>query len=98
MSETLLVRLTRLEERFLAASHALPLQAAEYERRLDALNHENARVAKVTEHTVSRELFDAKQDEMLLWRTTMSSQMAWYAGAATVVGALIGVFVTWATH
>lgn len=40
---------------------ALKLQAGEYQRRLDALNGEAKRIAKIQEQSVSRELFDEAQ-------------------------------------
>ena len=38
----------------------LALQAKEYERRLEGLNHENARIITAANLSVSRELFDAR--------------------------------------
>jgi len=52
-----LERLT--EERFQDAEQALKIQAAEYERRLEALNNEAARINQAAARSVSRELFDA---------------------------------------
>ena len=51
-------RLARLEERQAAVRDALTLQAAEYERRLQTLNHENERIASVLNGSVSQERFE----------------------------------------
>jgi predicted RNase H-like nuclease (RuvC/YqgF family) len=40
---------------------ALKLQAVEYERRLDTLNNENGRIAKVLENSIPRETFEQYQ-------------------------------------
>ena len=51
-------RLARLEERQDVVKEALTLQAAEYERRLQTLNHENERIASVLAGSVSQERFE----------------------------------------
>jgi hypothetical protein len=51
-------RIVRLEERQQAVREALVLQAREYERRLEALNGENARILRVQSSSVTAEKFD----------------------------------------
>jgi hypothetical protein len=47
---------------------ALIMQAAEYERRLDALNHEAARINAANAQNVSREVYDADRRGDIDWR------------------------------
>lgn len=47
------------EQGTLFAKEALELQATEYERRLDALNGEAGRLAKVLDQSVPREVYEA---------------------------------------
>lgn len=51
-------KVVELQARNEGKEEALRLQAAEYERRLQALNNENARVAAVLAHSVSQDRFD----------------------------------------
>lgn len=51
-------RIVRLEERQKADRQARKLQAVEYERRLEALNHENARILANAAIYLPREVFD----------------------------------------
>ena len=50
---------------------ALKLQAAEYERRLDNLNHEHARIAATQITYVSREIWDRAEKEDRDWKNKM---------------------------
>lgn len=52
------VRLAKLTERISGIIVATKLQANEYERRLEDLNHEAARILAVADRTVSSEKFD----------------------------------------
>lgn len=49
------------DERHKTQIKALTLQAKEYERRLDALNHENARIIAIQAKSVSTEVYEAQQ-------------------------------------
>jgi hypothetical protein len=53
-----------INERSQAAEQARMIQAVEYERRLDSLNNEAARINKSQEMSVSRDKFDGKLDEV----------------------------------
>jgi len=52
------VRIARLEERVDGMRQALKLQAAEYSRRLDTLNHEAERIRQAQAVSVTAEKFD----------------------------------------
>ena len=43
----------------------LVLQAHEYERRLEALNHENERIVEILKQSIPREIFDRSTESML---------------------------------
>jgi len=51
------------------ASEALKLQAREYERRLESLNGEQARIAKTQETYISREIWERFVDEDRQWKS-----------------------------
>lgn len=66
------LRVRELEVRAEERAHAVGLQAVEYERRLEILNHENARVTDVLAHSVAQDRFDdyvrterARSDEFM---------------------------------
>jgi len=52
-----------------ARAIALELQAKEYERRLEGLNGEQARIAKTQETYISREIWERYLDEDRRWKT-----------------------------
>lgn len=75
---------------------ALKLQAAEYERRLDILNHEHERTVAILSTTVSRERFDQyisdelktdklREDKTNAHFSRIDRQLAVYAGAILVI-------------
>ncbi len=51
------------EEKFAGAADALRIQAKEYERRLDALNGEAARLREIQSTYLPKEIYEAKQKE-----------------------------------
>lgn len=53
-----------IELKFDLLDTALKLQAKEYERRLEELNHEAARLKSSQSISVSREFFDAKHEDI----------------------------------
>ena len=57
------------------AGGALKLQAKEYERRLEALNHENARILSAQETYLRIDNFDAAHKELLLHVDTMAREL-----------------------
>jgi hypothetical protein len=52
------VRLARLEEQFVAAQKAVKLQADEYERRLNILNHAHEQIQQIVGETISTQRFE----------------------------------------
>ena len=65
-----------IETRLDAADHALGLQAREVERRLDGLNHEQARLAADRAFFVPRETFEGFARETRGWRDRVEQYMA----------------------
>ena len=53
-----------LDERLNSTQKALKLQAKEYERRLEVLNHENERIAEILKQSIPREIFDRSLESM----------------------------------
>ena len=70
----------------LAEAGALKIQAIEYERRLDALNGEQARIAKSQSTYVSRELWDA-------FKTQVDTFMAAHTGRTQMLTIMFAVVV-----
>jgi hypothetical protein len=74
--EVLIAAESRRRDELRAADHAaLALQAAEYERRLIALNGEHARIAKSQETYVSRELWERAQADAQQWRAAVAKDL-----------------------
>jgi len=65
-----------IDHRLASAERALALQAVEYERRLDELNHAHARALSVQEKTLPREIFEVFLAEYQTFRRSVESQMA----------------------
>ncbi len=72
----------RIDERLCAQSKALSLQAREYERRLEQLNHEQARLAADRERFMPREIADQRQKDYEDWRASIDKTLATGAGAS----------------
>jgi hypothetical protein len=70
------------QERESAAKSALDLQAREYERRLDTLNHAHEDARRAQADTVPREMFEAFKAENQKWQTTVTEALAEARGAA----------------
>jgi len=62
---------------------ALQLQRIEYERRLDLLNHEQARLAADRERFLPRELYDANNRDQRQWRDSVNTWIAANQGKST---------------
>lgn len=88
-----LVAIARLEEQRRSEKFARKLQRREMERRLEALNHEAARIKEAADHSVSRELFDAKLSEVGRWQGAVSARMAAWAGGGAVLAFLLNRFL-----
>ena len=83
--QELFVEIAVLKERLLGNDRALDLQATEYERRLDVLNHSHAEAKRVLDTYVTREIYEkdyASFDDRIkfveLWRSSL------LGGSATV--------------
>lgn len=88
------LEIARAAERARSEKFARKLQRRETERRLEGLNHEAARIKEAANASVSRELFDAKQNELRRWQDTINTRMATWAGA----GAVLAFFLSWFLH
>jgi len=77
-----------------AQKEALRLQAKEYERRLEMLNGEQARIAQIQMSSISRELYenDRKNDEVL--RTEVRRFMAEFKGGHDTLTAVIATAIS----
>lgn len=76
LKEHLELKFKSLEALRAAEARALILQAEEYERRLDALNGEQARIAANQSASVSRELWESTQREDRDWKRRVEGQVA----------------------
>lgn len=85
-------RIVREHER--STQQALEVAAKEYERRLDALNHEYSRIREIQVSCVSREVYDMRHDE--LERRLASIEKLVYVGVGGVV--LLGTMIQVALH
>ena len=76
-----------------ATDRALDLQAREYERRLDLLNHSHTRLDKIMQQTVPRETFDLYCRHTAEWREGVNRQLDEQRGASVRQSWLIGTIV-----
>ena len=53
-----------IEERLSSMDKAMILQAKEYERRLEVLNHENERIDEVLKQSIPREIFEREKESL----------------------------------
>jgi hypothetical protein len=70
-----------MDLRFDAISKALELQAAEYERRLGVLNHENERIGQIQAQGVSNEKFDGHVKAYEEWKRNVDGVLSLAEGA-----------------
>ena len=93
----------RLDERQRIHDNALTLQAREYERRLEGLNHEHARLASDRERYTTREKFEDHLHTFDTWKAQVNTAIATASGKAAglslawavflAVGGVLGGFV-----
>lgn len=91
--ERLIAHEAQLRQTELAArDHALAIQAAEYERRLDSLNHAHARSLEERTHTLPREIFEQfRQGEFFVLRKLVDDLIAERRGLRGGWGYAVGV-------
>lgn len=70
---------------------ALKLQAAEYERRLDVLNHSHQRADRVQTTYLPREVFDRFETQSMAWRRVVDEFMATSKGKSAMIVAIGGI-------
>lgn len=88
------VKIAVLEERVRGLDKALLLQASEYERRLDELNHAHAQQVERNAQYVSRELWDSRNKEVDDWRRAVDNRLSRNVGIAIGVSAVAGLAVS----
>lgn len=81
--QELTVKIAVLEERIRGREEALQLQASEYERRLDDLNHEHDKNKERNAEFVRREQYDATLNSLTVWRRTVDDWIAEARGSRT---------------
>jgi chromosome segregation ATPase len=76
-------RLTRVEKDIEAATKALELQAREYNRRLEELNHAHAKHEQFVARFPSNEKFEGYVQKMDLWQNQINQTLAELKGSDT---------------
>ena len=76
LREYIEARLKGMEDLRAQEARQLVLQAAEYERRLTALNGEQSRIAANQALSVSREIWDSSQREDRAWKSRIEASIA----------------------
>lgn len=91
-----------LDLRLAAAEKALHLQAEEYSRRLDALNHEADRLRLMQSTYVPREVWDAEHRRLLSSIEALNSfrdaSIGRYSIIVIFVSTVVSLFVGFAVH
>jgi hypothetical protein len=81
--ETHVAMLDRLlQERVAALDRATELQACEYARRLDELNHAHAQALQDRGHFLAREVWEAYISQLESWRASVTTELALTRGKA----------------
>lgn len=89
--DCLQTRIAVLEERDRNRDRALALQAAEYERRLQDLNHAHARATEKNAEYLPREIFEASVKENLEWRRGVDNKLSSASGSRTAFLAVLSL-------
>lgn len=74
----------------------LERQAAEYERRLDELNHSHARSIEAQQHTVSRDVYDVQHQLLSSQVDKLYAQVGVWKGIVVFLGVPGVVALLWA--
>lgn len=97
----------RIDERFVSRDKSLALQAGEYQRRLEALNHEQARLAADRERFMPREVSEARHNQAAERISLLSARLdkleggkaslsnAWTVLVAILMAALAAIGFFW---
>ena len=64
------------EQQAKALERALELQAKEYDRRLEDLNHAHARALSAEAHTVQQAVYDATMEDLDVWKASVKEDIA----------------------
>jgi hypothetical protein len=71
----IIVEITKLRSEVVQIREARDKQALEYERRLEALNHENARVQSAQDTFLPRETYEAASEGLRLYREGTATKL-----------------------
>jgi hypothetical protein len=96
IDKSLAVLAERVERKFEALEGAIRLQASEYERRLELLNHEAAQLKSMQETYLQKSLYQSEYKEVLnkiasiqSWKDASSSRIITIAGIAGTICSII---------
>jgi hypothetical protein len=84
----------RLDDKVDSIEKAIVLQAAEYARRLDELNHAHKREQENSANSVRIDVFELYKQNLDEWRTTVNATINSFQGKLLGWGAAIAVMVT----
>lgn len=70
---------------------ALRIQASEYERRLDALNHSFQEARTVQQTYVPREVYERAHDVLVQWRSRVDDELATTRGRNSTLISVISI-------
>lgn len=86
-----LVRIAILETQITNLKENLTIQAREYERRLTDLNHAHAQSVSDKATYMTKELFDSKHEELIVWKSELDRWRAKLYGFALGIGVAGGL-------
>jgi hypothetical protein len=86
--QELLVEIAVLKTKNDEREKALSIQALEYERRLDVLNHAHAEAQRVLNTYLPREIYDKGMDTLRLWQTSVTTQLDLAQGRNSTITAI----------
>ena len=84
----------RLHEHKLTASKALELQAKEYERRLDDLNHAHQQARETLQTYLPREIHDKEMRDLSIWQRSVDTDRASNQGRTSAVTTILAILLS----
>jgi len=94
MCEELKTQIAVLQEKIASMQEAKVLQAKEYERRLEELNHAHAKAEQRNADYLPRELFERTMEELRLWRERVDHSISTAQGSRAGVFAAAGIVIS----
>lgn len=93
-AENLKTEVAVLKEKIVCLISARDLQAAEYHRRLDELNHAHAKAEQKNADYLPRELFEQTIRELSGWRHEVDKELAETRGSKAGIAAAVGLAIS----